>query len=114
MIKVALFGMGYWGRNLFRVISSNPGLQLAAVVDPAPGLQERLAASHPNVKVYPDAAPVMADKDIDAVVIATPVASHYDLARAALDAGKHVMVEKPMCSSSDEAADLVFRAAARV
>ncbi|WP_112817980.1 Gfo/Idh/MocA family protein [Ensifer sp.] len=113
MIKVALFGMGYWGRNLFRVISNNPGLQLAAVVDPAPGLQEKLAASHPSVKVYPDAAPVMADSDIDAVVIATPVASHYDLARAALDAGKHVMVEKPMCSSSDEAADLVSRAAAR-
>lgn len=110
MLNVALFGMGYWGRNLFRVLSSNPRINLTSVVDFQPDLPEKLALSHPNVIVHTDAAAVMNDPTIDAVVIATPVASHYMLARAALEAGKHVMVEKPMCASADEAADLVARA----
>lgn len=110
MLNVALIGMGYWGRNLFRTIANNPRLSLASVVDLQPGLAETLALSHPNVAVHTDAAAVMTDPAIDAVVIATPVASHYMLARAALEAGKHVMVEKPMCASAAEAEDLVARA----
>ncbi|MBD9491350.1 Gfo/Idh/MocA family protein [Ensifer sp. ENS11] len=112
MIRVALCGMGYWGRNLFRVLSSNPGIELAAVVDPKPELADKLRQSHPQIVVHADASTVMADPTIDAVVIATPVSSHYDLARAALEARKHVMVEKPMCASSAEASDLVARAEA--
>jgi len=110
MLNVALFGMGYWGRNLFRTLSNNPRINLVCVVDLQPDLADQLALTHPNVAVYSDAATVMRDPTIDAVVIATPVASHYMLARAALEAGKHVMVEKPMCASAAEAEDLVARA----
>jgi predicted dehydrogenase len=113
MLNVALFGMGYWGRNLFRVLSNNPRLNLVGVVDLQPKLREELAASHPQVAVHDDPWAVINDSSIDAVVIATPVATHYELARAALEAGKHVMVEKPMCASADEARDLVARAKAR-
>jgi predicted dehydrogenase len=113
MLNVALFGMGYWGRNLFRVLSNNSHMALASVVDLQPGLRAELALSHPNLAVHDDPSAVINDPAIDVVVIATPVASHYDLARAALEAGKHVMVEKPMCASSDEARDLIGRAEAR-
>ena len=110
MLNVALIGMGYWGRNLLRVLSGNPRLRLAAVVDLEPDLKDKLALSHPGVAAYDDVAAVMTDPGIDAVVIATPVATHYMLARAALEAGKHVMVEKPMCGSVAEATDLIARA----
>lgn len=110
MLNIALIGMGYWGRNLFRTLSNNPRLNLASVVDFQPDLREKLTLSHPNVTVHDDASAVMTDPAIDAVVIATPVGSHYMLARAALEAGKHVMVEKPMCASAAEAEDLVARA----
>lgn len=110
MIRVALCGVGYWGRNLLRVLSNNPGIQLSAIVDMRHEVRERLRQSHPLVSVHEDASSVIIDPNIDAVVIATPVASHYPLAKAALEAGKHVMIEKPMCGSSDEAEDLVARA----
>ncbi|MEC3909148.1 Gfo/Idh/MocA family oxidoreductase [Sphingobium sp. CR2-8] len=110
---MALFGMGYWGRNIFRVLSNNPHLALKAVVDLRPGLRDELALSHPKLAVHNDPAAVMADPAIDVIVIATPVASHYSIARSALDAGKHVMMEKPMCGSVDEAADLIARAEKR-
>lgn len=112
MIKVALCGVGYWGRNLLRVLSSNPGIQLAAIVDTRLEVRERLAQSFPSAAIYEDASSVILDPNIDAMVIATPVSSHYSLAKAGLDAGKHVMIEKPMCGSSEEAEDLVARAKA--
>ncbi len=113
MIRIALCGLGYWGRNLFRVLSDNPDFELVAVVDPQDEIRRKLVASHPDLRTHPDIAAVARDPSIDAVAIATPVFSHYELARAALDGGKHVMIEKPMCGSADQAADLVARAEAR-
>ncbi len=109
-MRIALCGMGYWGRNLFRVLSNNPGLRLEAVVDPQPEVGERLRRHHPDILVRPSLEAALRDAEIDAVVIATPVSTHYTLARTALDHGKHVLVEKPICASKDEAADLVERA----
>lgn len=116
MIRIALCGMGYWGRNLFRVLSTNPGLRLEAVVDARAEAIEPLRAAHPAILFGTDLGAALARRDIDAVVIATPVSSHYDLARRALEAGKHVLVEKPVCATEGEAADLVGRsdAAGRV
>lgn len=110
MIRIALCGMGYWGRNLFRTLSNNAGLQIEAVVDPKLDGLQKLRKANPQIAFCDDLSEALSDLDIDAVVIATPVSAHYDLARAALDAGKHVMVEKPMCGSTAEAADLVARA----
>ncbi|HEX7929547.1 MAG TPA: Gfo/Idh/MocA family oxidoreductase [Sphingomicrobium sp.] len=110
MIKIGLCGLGYWGKNLFRALSGNPGIQLAAVADAKAEVREKLSASHPHLKLYADAMDVIADPDIDAVVLATPVSFHYAQAKAALDRGKHVMVEKPMCTTSAEADDLIARA----
>ena len=110
MIRIGLCGLGYWGKNLFRTLSNNPDIAFVAVADAKAEVRDRLALSHPHLKLFADAMDLMADPDIDAVLIATPVSSHYPLARAALDAGKHVMVEKPMCSTSEEADDLIARA----
>jgi predicted dehydrogenase len=110
MIRIGLCGLGYWGKNLFRTLSNNPNIQLAAVADANVQTREKLATSHPHLKLYPDAMDLIADPEIDAVVIATPVAFHYAQAKAALDQGKHVMVEKPMCRTSAEADDLIARA----
>lgn len=110
MIRVGLCGLGYWGKNLFRTLSGNPNIELAAVADAKVEVRDKLAASHPHLKLYADAMEMIADPEIDAVVLATPVAFHYAQAKAALDAGKHVMVEKPMCTTSAEADDLIARA----
>ncbi|MCW6508543.1 Gfo/Idh/MocA family protein [Lichenifustis flavocetrariae] len=110
MIQVALCGMGYWGKNLFRVLSNNADLHLKAVVDQNPDTQARLRAAHPGLQVYGDLATAL--PEVDAVVIATPVSSHYPLAAQAIAAGKHVLVEKPLCRTGDQAADLVEQAEA--
>jgi predicted dehydrogenase len=110
MIRVGLCGLGYWGKNLFRTLAGNPNIELAAVADVKAETRDKLAVSDPHLKLYADALELIADPDIDAVVLATPVSFHYAQARAALDAGKHVMVEKPMCTTSAEADDLIARA----
>ena len=108
MIQVALCGMGYWGKNLFRVLSNNPGLHLKAVVDQNPETRERLRAANPGLSLHAELATAL--PEVDAVVVATPVSSHYALASAAIAAGKHVLVEKPLCRTGDQAADLVEQA----
>lgn len=110
MIRIGLCGLGYWGKNLFRALSGNRGIQLAAVADAKAETRAALASSHPQLKLYADAMDLIADPEIDAVILATPVALHYPQAKAALDRGKHVMVEKPLCTSSAQADDLVARA----
>ncbi|RXR30402.1 Gfo/Idh/MocA family protein [Sphingobium fluviale] len=109
-LKVGLCGLGYWGKNLFRALSGNPDIQLVAVADARADIRDGLAVSHPHIIPYSDATDLIADPEIEAVVLATPVAFHYAQAKAALDRGKHVMVEKPMCTTSAEADDLVARA----
>lgn len=110
MIRVAVLGYGYWGPNLARVFADTRGASLAAVADPS---VERLAvaqARHPAVRVC--AAPVEAitATDVDAVVLATPVATHAALAATAIRAGKHVLVEKPLAETSTAASSLVDEA----
>jgi predicted dehydrogenase len=111
MLTIGLIGAGYWGKNLIRVFGEHPGAHLAAVIEQRAERREALRRRDPRIFVGADAGQILDDPAIDAVVIATQAASHYDLARRALDRGKHVLVEKPMCRSSDEAADLVARAA---
>ena len=110
MIRVGLIGYGYWGPNLARNIAEAPGMQMAAVADMK---EERLAIvqrRHPGVEVTTDVHALIENPAIDAIVLATPVSTHFPLAMDALRAGKHVLIEKPMTSSSHEALCLIEEA----
>jgi predicted dehydrogenase len=111
MVRVAVIGYGYWGPNLVRNFYETPGANLTAVCESKPERLELVRARYPGVKTPTDFEEVLADKEIDAVVIATPVGTHYAMAKAALAAGKHVLVEKPLTANVTEAEDLVARAA---
>jgi len=113
MIKVGVIGYGYWGPNLVRNFMLAPGSAVTRVCDLR---EERLTPLHkvyPGVKTCNRSEDLINDPAIDAVVIATPVSSHFELALAALKAGKHVLVEKPLASTSDQARRLIDEAAAR-
>ncbi|MDI7860721.1 Gfo/Idh/MocA family oxidoreductase [Rhizobiaceae bacterium n13] len=113
MIGVAVIGYGYWGPNLVRNLAETQGAQLLYVCDLR---KERLAAVHsryPAVQITDDVEEVLRDPRVHAVAIATPVSTHFRLAMKALMAGKHVFVEKPMASTSDEARRMVEEAARR-
>jgi predicted dehydrogenase len=113
MIGVAVVGYGYWGPNLVRNFADTPGARLVAVCDLK---KERLASvkgRYPSVRITDDFDELLRDPEVTAVAIATPVSTHFRLAMSALMAGKHVFVEKPIASSSEEAQRLVEEAARR-
>lgn len=113
MLRIGLIGFGYWGPNLLRNFQTFPGARVIAVADRRLERLERLKTAEPDIRLTADPADVINDPEIDAVAIATPVATHHPFARAAIEAGKHVLIEKPMTISADEAADLVERAERR-
>lgn len=113
MIPAGLIGYGYWGPNLLRNLQASGRFEVKAIADTAP---ERLAAAQriaPSAGSHPDALELIDRPDVAAVLIATPVATHYALARRAIERGKHVLIEKPMCRSVQECAELVALAARR-
>jgi predicted dehydrogenase/protoporphyrinogen oxidase len=110
-IRTAVIGLGYWGPNLARNIAELPEYELVALCDVRAKALAAVAHRHPSARCVLSADEIVEDDSIDAVVISTPVASHYSLARAALEAGKHVFVEKPLAASSAEVRDLMSRAA---
>lgn len=107
MRGVAVIGCGYWGPNVIRVLSGLDGWTVRTVCDLDPERLTTVRRRLPAVRTVTDATAVFADPEIEAVAICTPVSSHYPLARAALDAGKHVMVEKPLTHSVASAEKLV-------
>jgi predicted dehydrogenase len=110
---VALIGYGYWGPNLLRNYMELPGAWVEWVCDTRPDALAKAAARYPAVAGTTDYQQVLDDPKVDAVVIATPISTHFPLAKAALLAGKHVFVEKPMTGATDEAVQLVELAAAQ-
>lgn len=112
MVNVAVIGAGYWGPNLIRNFTATAGAKLVAVCDLSAERLAKVCAPYPAVEQVTDFTALVARKDIDAVAIATPVSSHYPLAKQALEAGKHVMVEKPMTATVAQAEELVALAAA--
>jgi len=113
MIRIGIFGYGYWGPNLARNFAETADCVVAGIADSRP---ERLAQAlrrHPAATVTTDLEQLLRDPGIDAIAIATPVATHFDLAMRALAASKHVFVEKPVTTTSDEAAKLIDEAARR-
>jgi predicted dehydrogenase len=112
-LGVGVVGCGYWGPNLLRNFHSNRECHLCAVADLNP---ERLAwaqAQYPHIKATADADDLIEDPNIDAIAIATPVNTHFDLAMRCVKAGKHILVEKPLCHRSDLARELIDEAARR-
>jgi predicted dehydrogenase len=101
--RIAVLGAGAWGINHVRVLASEPRCTLVKVADPDPRTRDRVHAVAPDVKHVADPDEVLADPTIDAIVIASPAPTHTELACAALDAGKHVLVEKPLALSLDDA-----------
>ena len=110
VIKMGVIGYGYWGPNLVRNLFEVPETQVVAVIDMR---EERLGlvkSRYPSVRVSIDFRTLLDDPSIDAIAIATPVSTHFDLALRTLQSGKHVMVEKPMTSSTEQALRLIEEA----
>jgi len=112
-VAVALIGVGYWGPKLARTLAVLPECGPLTCCDTDPQRLEPLAAELPQAALTTSADAVLADPAVEAVVIATPAASHFDMAQKALMAGKHVLVEKPLATDSLGAARLVLLAQAR-
>jgi predicted dehydrogenase len=111
VIKFGVIGYGYWGPNVVRNLDHIEGSEVVAVSDKSPAALKRVAKSYPNVKVSPDSNAVITSPDIDAIAVVTPVWTHYELTKAALENGKHVFVEKPFTSNAAQAEELINLAA---
>lgn len=113
MIRIGIVGYGYWGPNIARVVSELETAQIAAIADQSAPARERAGRRHPSVRLLGDWRDLVADTAVDAVIVATPVDTHFEIALAALRAGKHVLVEKPMADTPARAAALVDEAGRR-
>jgi predicted dehydrogenase len=113
MIRLGLIGFGYWGPNLARTCRRHPAVSLAAICDRDVDRRGEAQRQFPGVRTMARADELLADTSLDAVAIATPAAAHFAMAHAALRAGKHVLVEKPLATSVEEAERLVEEAARR-
>jgi predicted dehydrogenase len=106
-VGFAIVGLGYWGPNLVRNLHELPDAEVVVVCDLQQSALDAIVRRYPAVEATKSFDAVLADERVDAVVIATPVSTHHPLAAAALRAGKHVFVEKPLAASSAEASDLI-------
>ena len=107
MLKLGVIGYGYWGPNIVRNFSSQPDCQLVAICDKNPKAVAQVLSRHPAVHATSNPDEVTSSPKIDAVAIVTPVSTHYELARKALENGKHVFVEKPFTATSAQAEELI-------
>ena len=107
VVRVGVIGYGYWGPNIVRNLSGLENCELAAVCDKSPVALKRVTRAYPGVHATTDFTDVLKSPDIDAVAVVTPVWTHFELAKAALNHGKHVFVEKPFTSNSQQAEELI-------
>lgn len=107
MIRIGVIGYGYWGPNIVRNFIGLSDCEVVAVCDRSRDVLARAGKLYPSIRLTTEPDEVLAAADIDAVAVVTPVSSHYDFARRALENGKHIFVEKPFTSSSDEAKKLI-------
>jgi len=111
-IVVAQIGCGYWGPNVLRNFSAQPGCWVKFVAEVNPERQQYVTANFPRSTGVDKIDEVLADSDVDAVIVATPASSHHTIAKQALKAGKHVFVEKPLATTVSDADELVALAEA--
>ena len=113
MIRIGIIGYGYWGPNLLRNFSELPGATAAAVADLDPQKLALVQRRYPAVKITASFQDLLNDPAIDAIAIATPVSTHFELGMAALKAGKHLWIEKPLAETSLQARKLIDEAEKR-
>ena len=107
MIRVGVLGYGYWGPNIVRNFASLEGTKVEAVCDKSASALGRLRRAHPTISAVEDSEEILRSPNIDAVAVITPVWTHYELAKKALENGKHVFVEKPFTSNAAQASELI-------
>jgi len=107
MIRIGVIGYGYWGPNIVRNFHAHEGAEVVLVCDKSTKCQQRLHKAHPSIAFTMDANDILNSPSIDMVAIVTPVWTHYELAKAALENGKHIFVEKPFTCSVQQAEELV-------
>ena len=107
MLRFGVIGYGYWGPNIVRNLRALEGCQVVGICDKAPAARKRIQAAHQGIPVYSDVHELVNSPEVDALAIITPVWTHYELTKAALENGKHVFVEKPFTSNSAQAEELV-------
>lgn len=110
MVRIGMIGVGYWGPNLIRNFSDLDDAEVVACADLSAERLQKIRKRHPSVMCTQNADDLLRDSSVDAVVIATPVSTHYPIAVKALEHGKHVMIEKPIADSCEHALDLLERA----
>ncbi|MCK4798695.1 MAG: Gfo/Idh/MocA family oxidoreductase [Spirochaetes bacterium] len=106
MINTAIVGIGYWGPNLVRNFISTKNTHINKVCDINESRLDFIKSRYPSLNIELDYSAILSDKNIDAVVLATPIETHYEMAKSALLSGKHVFVEKPLTMKSEEAQEL--------
>jgi len=106
-LRVGIVGLGYWGPNLLRILCELPGVEVRWMCDRDRDRLERLGPRYPTIRQAEDVDPLLEDPELDALVIATPVFTHHELASRSLMSGKHTFVEKPLASSVELAEQLV-------
>ncbi len=107
MLRFGVIGYGYWGPNIVRNLRGLEGCELAGICDQSPAARKRIQGAHPGVPVYADARELICSPDADVIAVITPVWTHYELAKAALENGKHVFVEKPFTSNTVQGEELI-------
>lgn len=103
MISCALIGFGYWGPNIARILTGMKNANLTAICDVDPKKIAAASSIYPNVQTYRNLDTLLAQKNIDAIIIASPAITHFEIARDAIRAGYHVLIEKPMTSKTEQA-----------
>jgi len=107
MIRIGVIGYGYWGPNIVRNFHTHSNSEIAMVCDKSNKCQERLHKAHPAIPFTTDPNEILKSPDIDVVAVVTPVWTHFELAKAALENGKHIFVEKPFTCSVQQAEELI-------
>ena len=107
MLKFGVIGYGYWGPNIVRNLRSLEGCQVVGICDQSPAARKRIQSANPGIPVYSDHNELVSSLDVDSIAVITPVWSHFEVAKAALENGKHVFVEKPFTSSVAQAEELI-------
>lgn len=110
-MNFGVIGYGYWGPNIVRNLASLDGSQVVGIAEVSPSARARAQKAYPGAKVTCDASELITAKNVDAIAVVSPVWTHYELAKAALQNGKHVFVEKPFTSNTAQAEELINLAA---
>jgi len=107
MLKFGVIGYGYWGPNIVRNLRNLDGCRVVGVCDQSAAARKRIQSGHPGISVHADANELLMSSEVDAIAVITPIWTHYELAKAALENGKHVFVEKPFTSNAAQAEELI-------